>query len=87
MRSSKSNDGSGYQQRTLGRSSDWSEDECFFAVWAYDQLDTDRDQVKRELYRRVSHITGRSEKAVEYKMDLPRFGRHISVTQRHLLPV
>ncbi len=46
----------------------WSEAECYFAVWAYDQLDIDRRQVKRELYRRVSRILGRSENAVAYKI-------------------
>lgn len=49
-------------------SSDWNEAECYLAVWAYDQLDIDREQVKRELYRQVSDVIGRSDKAVEYKV-------------------
>lgn len=46
----------------------WSEIECYFAVWAYDQLDIDRKQAKRELYRQVSRILGRSENAIAYKI-------------------
>lgn len=37
-------------------------------MWAYDQLDAYPEQSKRELYRRVSEILGRSENAVAYKI-------------------
>lgn len=47
---------------------DWNARECYFAVWAYDQLDTDSTLVKNTLYARVSEVTGRTSKAVEYKV-------------------
>ena len=66
-------------------SSDWNEAECYLAVWSYDQLDIDREQVKRELYRQVSDLIGRSDKAIEYKVqnvahfdDRPREEKPIS---------
>lgn len=58
--------GKGFVTRPKGK--DWSEAECYFAVWAYDQLDIDRSIVKRELYREISNIIGRSEKSVEFKV-------------------
>ena len=64
---------------------DWNEAECYIAVWAYDQLDLDRSQVKKHLYRQVSDLIGRTPKAVEYKVqnvahfdDRPRAEKPIS---------
>lgn len=45
---------------------DWSERECYFAVWAYDQLDSDREIVKKHLFEEVSKIITRSAKSVEF---------------------
>lgn len=50
------------------KNQDWNESECYFAVWGYDQLDLDRDMVKKELYREISRIISRSEKSVEFKI-------------------
>lgn len=47
---------------------DWSEAECYFAVWGYDQLDQDRQMVKKHLYLSLSELIGRTSKAVEYKI-------------------
>ena len=47
---------------------DWTERECYFAVWGYDQIDMDRTLVKSELYKDLAEITGRTTKAVEYKL-------------------
>lgn len=46
----------------------WTERECYFAVWVYDQLDLDRTLVKTHLFRHVSDLTGRSVKSVEWKI-------------------
>jgi hypothetical protein len=48
--------------------SDWSERECYFAVWAYDQLDQDSSIVKSHLYQEISEIIGRTSKSVEFKL-------------------
>lgn len=37
---------------------DWSWKECYFAIWAYDQLDQDHAQVKNVLYREVAELQG-----------------------------
>jgi predicted HNH restriction endonuclease len=47
---------------------DWTERECYFAVWGYDQLDVDRSIVKNHLYSEIADITGRSTKSVEWKI-------------------
>ena len=47
---------------------DWSWKECYFAVWAYDQLDQDHTQVKTVLYREVAELIGRTAKSVEFKI-------------------
>ncbi|BDT69104.1 hypothetical protein os1_32920 [Comamonadaceae bacterium OS-1] len=47
---------------------DWSWKECYFAVWAYDQLDQDHTQVKTALYREVAELIGRTAKSVEFKI-------------------
>jgi predicted HNH restriction endonuclease len=47
---------------------DWSERECYFAVWAYDQLDSDREIVKKHLFEAVSNTITRSAKSVEFKV-------------------
>jgi hypothetical protein len=47
---------------------DWSERECYFAVWTYDQLDSDREIVKKHLFEEVSNIINRSAKSVEFKV-------------------
>ncbi len=47
---------------------DWSEPECYFAVWGYDQLDLDRARVKKALYRELGELLGRSPKSVEFKI-------------------
>jgi len=47
---------------------DWTERECYFAVWGYDQLDQDRDIVKKNLYQEIASIIGRSDKSVEWKI-------------------
>jgi predicted HNH restriction endonuclease len=50
------------------RSTDWSEAECYFAVWAYDQIDADRALSKTAICEQVARIIGRTAKAVEYKL-------------------
>lgn len=50
------------------RRNDWSWSDCYFAVWAYDQLDVDREQIKNVLYREVAALIGRSAKSVEFKI-------------------
>lgn len=47
---------------------DWSWKECYFAVWAFDQLDQDRNQVKVALYREIAELIGRTAKSVEFKI-------------------
>lgn len=47
---------------------DWSWKECYFAVWAYDQLDLDPTYVKVALYREVSELIGRTAKSIEFKL-------------------
>ena len=47
---------------------DWSWKECYFAVWAFDQLDQDATQVKVALYREVAELIGRTAKSVEFKI-------------------
>lgn len=59
--------------RSLGfdvkeRRRDWSWEECYLAVWAYDQLDQDADQVKTVLYREVARLIGRSPGSIEFKI-------------------
>lgn len=49
-------------------SPDWTESECFFAVWGYDQLDLDRSAVKKDLYRALGELLSRTEKSVEFKI-------------------
>lgn len=48
--------------------SDWTERECYFAVWIYDQLDIDNSIIKSHLYRQIANIIDRTEKAVEWKL-------------------
>lgn len=48
--------------------SEWTERECYFAVWGYDQLNQDRNVVKTSLYREIAELTGRSIKSVEWKI-------------------
>ncbi|NVO06532.1 MAG: hypothetical protein HXX19_11650 [Rhodoferax sp.] len=52
----------------LAKRDDWSWKECYFAVWAYDQLDQDPSQVKTALYREVAELIGRTAKSVEFKI-------------------
>lgn len=47
---------------------DWSEAECYLAVWAYDLLDLDRETNKTALYRQLADLSGRTAKAFEYKI-------------------
>jgi hypothetical protein len=47
---------------------DWSEAECYFAVWGYDQLDLDRGLQKRALYVELAELLGRTVKSVEFKI-------------------
>ena len=47
---------------------DWSREECLQAVWAYDQMDLDRDLVKTHLYKQVAGLIGRTAKSVEFKL-------------------
>lgn len=56
----------GFEIRSKGE--DWSPDECYLAVWGYDQLDQDRDLVKVEVYRQIADLIGRSEDAAAYKI-------------------
>ena len=51
------------------RGANWNKIECFFAVWAYDQLDRDRNIVKTTLYNHVANLIGRTAKSVEYKIE------------------
>ncbi|WP_224984203.1 ATP-binding protein [Geomonas agri] len=46
----------------------WSDSECYLAVLAYDLMDKQAGVVKMYLYKLVSRLTGRSPKAVEYKL-------------------
>ncbi len=50
------------------RSNDWTERECYFAVWGYDQIDQDRNLVKKHLYDDLSEIIDRSVKSIEWKI-------------------
>ncbi len=50
------------------RPQDWSEIECYFAVWAYDCIDSDRKRNKAALFREVAELIGRSENSVEFKV-------------------
>lgn len=50
------------------KQADWTEVECYFAVWAYDQLDGAPDANKAALFREVAEVLGRTAKAVEYKV-------------------
>jgi hypothetical protein len=50
------------------RPQNWSEIECYFAVWAYDCIDLDRKRNKAALYREVSELIGRSVNSVEFKV-------------------
>lgn len=47
---------------------DWNERECYFAVWAYDQLDIDRTLIKKHLYTELSKLINRTEKSIEWKI-------------------
>lgn len=47
---------------------DWTDAECYFAVWAYDRLDIDRTIMKSGLYAEIADLIGRSLKAVEFKI-------------------
>ena len=47
---------------------DWTSEECYMAVWGYDQIDIDRNLVKTELFREIAALVGRSDKAVEFKL-------------------
>jgi predicted HNH restriction endonuclease len=47
---------------------DWSWKECYFAVWGFDQLDQDHDQIKVALYREIAELIGRTPKSVEFKL-------------------
>jgi hypothetical protein len=50
------------------KANDWSWKECYFAVWGYDQLDQDREQIKTALYHEIASLIGRSAGAVEWKI-------------------
>jgi hypothetical protein len=50
------------------KQADWTEVECYFAVWAYDQLDETPDANKAALFREVAEVLGRTAQAVEYKV-------------------
>jgi hypothetical protein len=50
------------------RRADWTADECYMAVWAYDRIDRDRTLNKAALYREVAALIGRVPKAVEWKV-------------------
>ncbi|GEM_PF-5229869 len=52
----------------IPKNQDWSEEECLFAVWAYDEMDRDHTLVKKKLYEEVSGLIGRTAKAVEWKL-------------------
>ena len=43
----------GFRDKIETKSDHRSEAGCYLAVWAYDQLDVDREQVNNELYRYV----------------------------------
>jgi len=47
---------------------DWNERECYFAVWGYDQLDINRNLVKKHLYTELSKLINRTEKSIEWKI-------------------
>lgn len=43
---------------------DWSPDECYLAIWAYDSLDEDRSLYKRDVFQKVARMTGRNPAAI-----------------------
>jgi len=47
---------------------DWTDRECYFAVWGYDQFELDPSIVKTQLYSHIANLIGRSAKAVEWKL-------------------
>jgi predicted HNH restriction endonuclease len=47
---------------------DWTPQECLLALWAYHCMDRDKTTVKKRLYEKVHELTGRTVKAVEYKV-------------------
>ena len=50
-------------------SGEWTYNECYLAVWGYDQLDIDRSLNKNRLFSEISDIIGiRNENAVQYKI-------------------
>jgi predicted HNH restriction endonuclease len=51
------------------RNEDWTEAECYMAVWLYDRIDQDRKTNKAALYREVAAIVGRTPKSVEWKVE------------------
>lgn len=52
----------------MARGDDWSERECLLAIWAYSVMDRNRGIRKADLYERISRLTGRTPKSVEYKV-------------------
>lgn len=46
---------------------DWSEVECYFAVWGYDKINSGKFDTKASVVREVVDLTGRSYSSVEYK--------------------
>lgn len=47
---------------------DWSNEECFLAVWGYDRLDLGDYKTKRSIYEEIAKATGRTLKSVEFKI-------------------
>lgn len=47
---------------------DWNEQDSFFAIWAYDMLDRDRQIDQAGLFRQVADLTGQSVEAMERKV-------------------
>jgi hypothetical protein len=48
--------------------SSWSEQECFLAVGAYDEIDCDRSLNKSAVFRKIATLTGRTPKSIEFKL-------------------
>lgn len=49
--------------------SSWTYEECYFAVWAYDRLDNEGEDIDRNaLYTDISDIIGRNSESIKYKI-------------------
>lgn len=53
----------------MKRGKAWTSDECYLAVWIYDQLDSkSQPGLKTSLYKQIAEIIGRTPASVEFKI-------------------